>query len=101
LLQLNHICISELELLDFCETAQPEVSAPAEGASSRINVAAVPAGLPLAKLRIACSKGTYIRALARDLGEAISSGATLTSLRRTRCGRLSCPAQIDRILELL
>lgn len=38
------------------------------------------------KLRIVCSKGTYIRALARDLGEALHSGAHLISLRRTRVG---------------
>lgn len=37
-------------------------------------------------LRIACSKGTYIRSLARDLGEALHSGAHLTALRRTQVG---------------
>ena len=37
-------------------------------------------------LRIVCSKGTYIRALARDIGEALESGAHLTALRRTRVG---------------
>jgi tRNA pseudouridine55 synthase len=37
-------------------------------------------------LRIVCSKGTYIRALARDLGEALQSGAHLISLRRTAVG---------------
>ncbi len=37
-------------------------------------------------LRIVCSKGTYIRALARDIGEALGSGAHLTALRRTRVG---------------
>ncbi len=37
-------------------------------------------------LRIACSKGTYIRSLARDLGEALGSGAHLKALRRTRVG---------------
>lgn len=37
-------------------------------------------------LRIVCSKGTYIRALARDIGEALRSGAHLTALRRTRVG---------------
>lgn len=37
-------------------------------------------------LRIVCSKGTYIRALARDIGEALQSGAHLISLRRTRIG---------------
>ncbi len=37
-------------------------------------------------LRIVCSKGTYIRALARDMGQALGSGAHLTALRRTRVG---------------
>ncbi len=37
-------------------------------------------------VRIACSKGTYIRALARDLGLQLNSGAHLTALRRTRSG---------------
>jgi len=38
------------------------------------------------KIRVVCSKGTYIRALARDIGLALESGAHLTSLRRTRVG---------------
>lgn len=37
-------------------------------------------------LKVICSKGTYIRALARDIGEALGSGAHLTALRRTRVG---------------
>lgn len=43
--------------------------------------------LPILKIRVACSKGTYIRALARDLGEALGSGAHLTALQRTRVGQ--------------
>lgn len=39
-------------------------------------------------IRVVCGKGTYIRALARDLGEALGSGAFLTSLRRTRVGKV-------------
>ena len=39
-----------------------------------------------ATIRVVCSKGTYIRALARDIGEALSSGAHLIALRRTRVG---------------
>jgi len=38
------------------------------------------------KLRILCSKGTYIRALARDMGKALSSGAYMATLRRTAIG---------------
>ena len=37
-------------------------------------------------IRVVCGKGTYIRALARDIGEALDSGAYLTALRRTRVG---------------
>lgn len=42
--------------------------------------------LPEVKLRIVCGKGTYIRALARDIGKELQSGAYLTGLRRTRVG---------------
>ena len=53
----------------------------------RINVTDISSlHLPHADIRIACSKGTYIRALARDIGEALGTGATLDSLRRTRSG---------------
>lgn len=41
---------------------------------------------PVLRLRIVCSKGTYIRALARDIGQALGSGAHLIGLRRTRVG---------------
>lgn len=37
-------------------------------------------------IRVVCGKGTYIRSLARDIGEALGSGACLTALRRTRAG---------------
>ncbi len=54
--------IDEIELLDFSpETMQMSI-------------------------RVVCGKGTYIRSLARDIGQALSSGAFLTSLRRTRVG---------------
>ena len=43
--------------------------------------------LPEVKLRIVCGKGTYIRALARDIGVALNSGAYLTGLRRTRVSK--------------
>lgn len=57
--------------------------------------------LPEVKLRILCSKGTYIRALARDFGEALGSGAHLTALRRTRVGDVSIDAclSIEEALE--
>jgi tRNA pseudouridine55 synthase len=42
--------------------------------------------MPLVEFRIVCSKGTYIRSIARDFGLALNSGAHLTSLRRTKIG---------------
>lgn len=42
--------------------------------------------LPQIKIRVVCGKGTYIRSLARDIGEALESGAYLTGLTRTRVG---------------
>ncbi len=41
---------------------------------------------PFITIRVVCSKGTYIRALARDIGQALGSGAHLTALRRTQVG---------------
>lgn len=54
-------------------------------------------------VRVVCSKGTYIRALARDIGQALGSGAHLTALRRTRVGDVN-EAQclsVDQMVELL
>ena len=53
--------------------------------------------LPQITIRVVCSKGTYIRALARDIGEALHSGAHLTALERTRVGdvRLSDCIALD------
>ncbi len=42
--------------------------------------------MPRLKIRVRCSKGTYIRSLAQEIGQAVGSGAYLTSLRRTRSG---------------
>lgn len=56
------LVIDEIELME-CDLALPEI-----------------------KVRVVCSKGTYIRALARDIGEALHSGAHLTALERTRVG---------------
>jgi tRNA pseudouridine55 synthase len=42
---------------------------------------------PLLKFRVDCGRGTYIRAIARDLGEILQTGGYLTQLRRTRIGR--------------
>lgn len=45
--------------------------------------------MPRIRIRVECSKGTYIRSLAQEIGEALDSGAYLTSLRRTRSGDFS------------
>ena len=42
--------------------------------------------MPTIVIRTVCSKGTYIRALARDIGEALGCGGHLTALRRTKVG---------------
>ena len=57
--------------------------------------------LPLLKIRVVCSKGTYIRALARDIGLALGSGAHLTALERTRIGevRLEDCWQIEELIQ--
>ena len=54
-------------------------------------------------IRVVCSKGTYIRALARDIGEKLGSGAYLTALRRTRVGdtRVEDCMTIDEFLKQL
>lgn len=73
------IVISELELLNYNPTSCE------------------------ARLRVRCSKGTYIRSLARDLGDALDCGGHLTGLRRTRVGSTSiydCPA-VTEVIERL
>lgn len=57
----------------------------------------------LIKVRVVCSKGTYIRALARDIGQALGSGAHLKALCRTRVGdvTLSECLSIDQAVELI
>ena len=54
-------------------------------------------------IRVVCSKGTYIRALARDIGEALNSGGHLTALRRTRVGDISVNdcLSVDQAVELI
>ena len=108
-LQRNRINISELELLSYdseeafssepsgaspLPLTRPRVAMGSEenassesSASNRINVTDTSGlGLPEVSVRIACSKGTYIRAFARDLGEALGSGAHLSGLIRSRSG---------------
>ena len=59
--------------------------------------------LPRIRIRVRCSKGTYIRSLAREIGEALDSGAHRTSLCRTRSGgfTLARSLQLDDFLQKL
>ena len=111
LIRVAKINITELELIEFAagcgsenratplaaggrqsdEVTEGVVFRTAPGgestASSRINVTDnSELGLTRAVVRMACSKGTYVRAFARDLGEALGSGAHLDSLQRSRSG---------------
>ncbi|WP_455498013.1 tRNA pseudouridine(55) synthase TruB [Coprobacter sp.] len=76
-LKAKELVIDEIELLDY----QPEII----------------------KIRVVCSKGTYIRALARDIGLALDSGAHLIGLVRTRVGdiRLEDCFQIEQLDDLV
>lgn len=58
---------------------------------------------PTMAIRVVCSKGTYIRALARDIGVALGSGAHLTALRRTRVGDIAVDdcESVEQLIERL
>ncbi len=111
ILQKSMITIHTISLESFVPSTLPtDVVSPktvedtSSSASSRINVIDTSAlGLPVATVRIACSKGTYIRAFARDIGEALGSGAFLNSLCRTRTGEFSIEnsLSLDSALRLL
>ena len=128
LIRVSRINITALELLSFddsscrCSTSGNRATPLAAGggaqaclggvvptcaataASSRINVTDNSAlGLPRAVVRMACSKGTYVRAFARDLGEALGSGAHLDSLQRSRSGifRVEKALTVEQAIRLL
>ena len=123
LIRISRITISALELLRFegrnegledratrgTETGGPQaesggVSEAVHSASGRINVTDNSAlGLPRASVRMVCSKGTYVRAFARDLGEALGTGAHLDSLQRSRSGifRIENALTVDQVISLL
>ena len=112
LVRASPVVISRLDLLDFgifdgtldSSSSEPAGSPDASRASSRIHVADVQAlaGHPAARLRIACSKGTYIRALARDIGETLGCGALISRLRRSASGDFTLreALTLDQALEL-
>lgn len=75
-LKAKELVIDEIEVLDYQET--------------------------VLKVRVVCSKGTYIRALARDIGEALNSGAHLIALERTRIGEVTLDQchSVDEIAQI-
>ena len=105
-LKAKELVIDELELLDLHLPEQgvvsPHASEVAKMARADIRIKDYgrdkeayeiaeatdidPQNLSYLQIRVVCSKGTYIRALARDIGEALGSGAYLIGLRRTRVG---------------
>ena len=110
LIRVARINISELELVGFDEGRReggvvfPTAFSSTSNASARINVTDNSGlGLPRAVVRMACSKGTYVRAFARDLGEALGSGAHLDSLQRSRSGefRVENALTVDQVITLL
>lgn len=82
------LVIDELEILHFGEV---EHSTPIEHSDHRERIRCQSDNLTGKHLsltiRVVCSKGTYIRALARDIGQALNSGGYLTELVRTRIGQ--------------
>jgi tRNA pseudouridine55 synthase len=111
LLRAAKIRIHDLALLDFgsyCADGEAAGGDGADGvaasASSRIHIADSRAanGLPFVRLRIGCSKGTYIRSLARDFGEGLQSGAFISRLKRTASGsfRIEDSLSIEDALAL-
>ena len=131
LIRVSRISITELECIEFIGASAASedprtvpaarihrlrggaMSSPAvtgtesrqiSNASSRINVTDnSELGLPRAVVRMACSKGTYVRAFARDLGEALGSGAHLDSLQRSRSGifRVENALTVEQAINLL
>ena len=127
MIRVSRINITELELVEYVSrcvasedprpapsvlthplavggTSSPAITSQNESsASSRINVTDNSAlGLPRAVVRMACSKGTYVRAFARDLGEALGSGAHLDSLQRSRSGifRVENALTVDQTISM-
>ena len=127
LIRVSRISITELECIEFIGSGDRwrRRATPGQGvsecrrhgsgvfgsdarsesnASSRINVTDNSAlGLPRASVRMACSKGTYVRAFARDLGESLGSGAHLDSLQRSRSGifRVEKALTVDQAIACL
>lgn len=106
LLSRQRIVISRMDLVSWSDcSVGPQIPAdPLGRPNPKINLIDTSLlGLPRADILVGCSKGTYIRALARDLGEALGSGAFLDALRRTRSGGFTVENALDiaQALEIL
>lgn len=106
ILQSSRINIYGLELEEWLPDISDALERRLDGGdrTGRINVADISScDLPTAMIRVDCSKGTYIRSLARDLGEALGSGAFLSSLRRTGNGGfgIADAVSLDEAIALL
>ena len=103
-INISSLALEHFERGDQERRMESEDRATLSDASNRINVTDNSAlGLPRAVIRMACSKGTYVRAFARDLGEALGSGAHLDSLQRSRSGqfRVEEALSIEQAIEKL
>lgn len=90
------LVIDELEILHFGEVENAEEEDTADARErikyQRDNLQGKHLSLTI---RVVCSKGTYIRALARDIGQALGSGGYLTGLVRTRIGQYTLQDSMD------
>jgi len=105
LLSRQNIRITKMELLSYGSEPFEDSTVYSSGhPNPRINVIDTRnEGLIKADILVGCSKGTYIRALARDLGEKLGSGAFLDSLRRTAsgCFKIEDCLSIDEAMNIL
>lgn len=100
ILKASIINISSCDLLYF----DPQPSEPFQSLEGgRIHISEGDPSLPRAAVRLSCSKGTYIRAFARDLGEELGSGAHLFALCRSRSGdfALENALSVEQAAEIL
>lgn len=109
------LVIDEIELLSFTPACGADTTAVPSDMSDAVTGEEVQSrlvsrhrsqahdALATAVIRVVCSKGTYIRALARDIGEALGSGAHLTALRRTRVGDVTIEdcLPVQRVADII
>lgn len=94
------LVIDEIELLSYDiagkgQGTKPQAIKIKHADPEEAAIRADMADQPTITIRVVCSKGTYIRALARDIGDALGSGAYLTALTRTRVGDYKIKDAID------